>query len=109
MKLEYQNPLITDMQFSELLDFSVAWGRWCSSSLHDLLQSQREIRTIGKVIPVVLCVVLAQDHKMSWGSFALPGFSESWRDWTQVLVQGCGPSLPQIYSRNSVFLSVLAL
>lgn len=69
MNLEYQSTLITDMQFYKLLDFPVPWGRWCSTSLHDLVQSQREIRTIGMVIPAVLCVVLAQGHKISLGSF----------------------------------------
>lgn len=60
MKLGYQSTLITDMQFYELLDFPVPWERWCSSSsLHDLVQSQGEIRTIGMMIPAVLCVVLA--------------------------------------------------
>lgn len=90
------------MQLYELLDFPVPWERWCSSSLHDLVQSQGEIRTIGMVIPAVLCVVLAQGHEISLGSFALPGFPESWRDglrsWCKVVGLPSSESFPETLS-----------
>lgn len=38
------------------------WVSWCSGSLHNLVQSQREAGTVSMVVPAVLCVILVQGH-----------------------------------------------
>lgn len=65
---------------------------------------------IGMVIPAVLCVVLAQGHKISFGSFALPGFPESWRDGLRSWCKVVGLPSPESFQETllpPVFLSVL--
>lgn len=73
MKLGYQSTSIAEVQFHELLDFSVPRWRWYSSSSHDLVQSQGGIRMVVILIPAVLSMVLAQVHEISL-IFCLPSF-----------------------------------